>query len=172
MKCPKCGGKAERETDVCDTFLDSSGYHLRYPSLADKKNPWNKDLLQVQDKIDNKKYIALGFVEETDLVNLYNLASVLVAPSLYEGFGLPILEAMACGCPVITARCGSLQEVAGDAALYVMPDSVDQITQGLKKIIKNKNLRNNLIERGLQNVKNFSWKKTATRTLKIYETLI
>lgn len=138
----------------------------------DRKNPWNKDLLQIQNKIDNKKYIALGFVEEIDLVKIYNLASVLVQPSIYEGFGLPILEAMACGCPVITARCGSLPEVAGDAAWYVLPDSTEQIKQGVRDVINNKTLRNNLIERGLQNVKNFSWKKTATRTLKIYETLI
>ncbi|HVF69617.1 MAG TPA: glycosyltransferase family 1 protein, partial [Xanthomonadales bacterium] len=83
----------------------------------DKSNPWNQDLLETQKLIEKSPNIlTLGYVPTNDLVALYNTASVFIMPSLYEGFGLPILEAMQSGCPVITTKVGSLPEVAGDAA--------------------------------------------------------
>jgi len=144
----------------------------------DKNNPWNKDLAKVQDLINNQEsinknqIIRLGFVPTEDLVAIYNLATVFVMPSLYEGFGLPILEAMSCGCPVITTKEGSLAEVAGDAAFYVDAYSKESIAKGIKEVFDNPILQKKLLLEGLKRVKEFSWKKTASDTLEVYEKVI
>lgn len=139
----------------------------------DKKNPWNVDLLKVQDMASkDKNIIRTGFVSEEDLVSLYNTASVFIMPSLYEGFGLPILEAMACGCPVITTREGSLPEIAQDAALYVDAYNVDDIANSLKKIFSDEDLRGKLSKKGLEQAKKFSWQKTANKTMDVYKEIL
>ena len=108
----------------------------------DRKNPWNKDRLQVQELLSQAKYAkALGFIDTDDLVGLYNLAAVLMMPSLYEGFGLPVLEAMQSGCPVITSKEGSLTEVAGDAAYFVDAYDAESISQGLITVFKSAKLQ-------------------------------
>lgn len=136
----------------------------------DATNKWNSDLVKVQNLAkDHKEIIRLGFVPEDDLVALYNCATVFVMPSLYEGFGLPILEAMACGCPVITSKEGSLPEVAGNAAYFVDAKNIDSITVGLKEVFNDEKLQNELSKKGLQQVKEFSWQKTAKETIKAYE---
>ncbi|RJQ37754.1 glycosyltransferase family 1 protein [Candidatus Microgenomates bacterium] len=136
----------------------------------DKTNPWNQDLIKIQESIkNNSKIIALGFIPTEDLVNIYNLAEVFVMPSLYEGFGLPILEAMSCGCPVITSKEGSLPEIAGDAAVYVDPYDVTNIAAGIKKVFSDKTLKKKLSEIGLEQARKFSWEKTALETLKVYK---
>lgn len=108
----------------------------------------------------------LGFVSDEELVKLYSQAQVFVYPSLYEGFGLPVLEAMACGCPVVTSGVSSLPEVGGEAAIYVEPMSVKSITQG---IITALDQASKLRQLGLEQAKKFSWEKTARETLKIYQ---
>jgi len=139
----------------------------------DKNNPWNKDLVKVQDLAkDDKNIIKLGFVPTEDLVAIYNLATVFVMPSLYEGFGLPILEAMSCGCPVITTKEGSLDEVAGEAALYVDGYSKESIAKGIKEVFENPILQKKLLQEGLRKVNEFSWKKTAGKTLEVYKRVI
>ncbi len=136
----------------------------------DRDNPWNADLNRINELVrGDKKITRLGFVPDDDLVKIYNLASVFVMPSLYEGFGLPILEAMACGCPVITSKEGSLPEVAKDAALYVDAYNMESIANGIKKVLANEELRRELVRKGLENVKKFSWKKTADETVKVYK---
>jgi len=136
----------------------------------DRSNAWNKDLALVQNLIkENINIKTLGFVSEEDLVILYNLADVFVMPSLYEGFGLPILEAMACGCPVLTSKEGSLEEVAGEAAYYVNPNSEDDITNALELMKKDEKLRTKLSEKGLKQAKKFSWEQAARDTIKAYE---
>ncbi|OGM04177.1 hypothetical protein A3E15_02855 [Candidatus Woesebacteria bacterium RIFCSPHIGHO2_12_FULL_42_9] len=107
-------------------------------------------------------------VSLSKLVSLYNSASVFVYPSLYEGFGIPILEAMACGCPVITSNYGAVKEVAGNAAYFVNPKSPTQISKAMEKIITDKRLYRKLRASGLKRVKQFSWEKTARKTLEIY----
>jgi len=107
-------------------------------------------------------------VDEEELLYLYNGALVLVLPSLYEWFGLPPLEAMACGTPVICSNRGSLPEVAGDAALLVEP-GVEEIAAGLRKIWKDEALRSELSRRGLKRAASFSWEKTAAETLNVYK---
>lgn len=136
----------------------------------DRKNPWNRDLVVLNEKAsDDKRIIRLGFVLNQDLVAIYNLATVLVQPSFYEGFALPVLEAMRCGTPVVTTKKGSLPEVAGDAAFYVDPNDIDSIANGLGKIFFNKKLQKELSNKGLGQSKKFSWKKTAENTLEVYK---
>ncbi len=135
----------------------------------DRNNPWNRDLVRVQNLAKNDKtIIKLGFISTEDLVGVYNLATVFAMPSLYEGFGLPILEAMSCGCPVITTKEGSLGEVAGDAALYVDGYSKESIAKGISEVFENPILQKKLLQEGLKRVNEFSWKKTAFDTLKVY----
>lgn len=107
----------------------------------------------------------LGFVSDEELVKLYCQTQVFVYPSLYEGFGLPVLEAMACGCPVVTSGVSSLPEIGGEAAVYVEPTSVTSITQGIKIALEQSAKLRRL---GLEQAKQFSWEKTARETLKIY----
>ena len=106
------------------------------------------------------------------LIHFYNAADVLLAPSLYEGFGLTILETMACGTPVITSNVSSLPEVAGDAAILVEPTDVEAITQAVIQLQKDSNFRNNLIDRGLSRVQEFSWQKTGEKTANFYEKVV
>lgn len=135
----------------------------------DRNNSWNKDLVQVQQALKKSVNIrALGFVPTEDLILLYNLARVFVMPSIYEGFGLPILEAMACGCPVITTQEGSLPEVAGDAAFFVDAYSIRSIADGVKQVYNTKSLRDKLSQKGDEHVKKFSWYKTAKETAAVY----
>jgi glycosyltransferase involved in cell wall biosynthesis len=102
-----------------------------------------------------------GFVPDHTLGALYRLASVFAFPSLYEGFGLPPLEAMACGTPVVTSRISSLPEVVGDAAVLVDPYSVDDIASGLQKTLDDESLRTELIARGRKRAQQFSWQRSA-----------
>lgn len=99
----------------------------------------------------------IGFISESDLPSLYRGSLGLVFPSLYEGFGLPVVEAMACGVPVLTSTISSLPEVAGNAAILVDPVSVDAITDGITKLVNDSELREHLVQKGLLRAKRFSW---------------
>ncbi len=110
----------------------------------------------------------LGFVDDAELPMLYSGAVCLLFPSLYEGFGLPILEAMACGCPVITSNFGSMAEVAGDAAILVDPNSAAAIAQGISSLLSDTALRDGMNARGHARVKQFSWRTAAQQTLAVY----
>lgn len=107
----------------------------------------------------------LGKVDQEDLVGLYSGAKALIYPSLYEGFGLPILEAFACECPVVTSDISSMAEVAGNSAALVDPNSIESISDGIEKVVRGPK---NYIEKGLRRVKDFSWEKTAKMTLEVY----
>src|SRR3989344_319355 len=136
----------------------------------DRSNPWNQDLSKILKLTeDDKKIIKLGFVSQEDLVAIYNLSTVFAMPSLYEGFGLPILEAMSCGCPVVTTKEGSIQEIAGEAAYYVNAYDVDDIANGIGELFFSQKLQQELSEKGLIQAKKFSWKKTAEETIGVYE---
>jgi len=114
----------------------------------------------------------LDFVPDEDLPSFYKNALCFVLPSLYEGFGLPVLEAMKYGCPVVASNISSLPEAAGDAALYVDPLNVEDIKKNLELIINNPELRKDLVEKGYKQVKKFSWEKTARETLRALEGLM
>lgn len=109
-----------------------------------------------------------GYVPTSDLVLLYNAAEVFVYPSLYEGFGLPVLEAMACGTPVITSNVSALPEIAGDAALLVNPYATQDIAAALVRVVSDEAYRAELRARGLARAREFSWERTAAQTLPVY----
>lgn len=113
-----------------------------------------------------------GYIPEEDLPALYNAADLFVFPSLYEGFGLPVLEAMACGTPVVTSNTSSLPEVAGDAALLVDPYDVEAIAAAMQRILSVSDLAADLRQRGLERAKQFTWEKTARETIKVYERVL
>jgi len=110
----------------------------------------------------------LGYVPEEDLLALLSGAVALVYPSLYEGFGLPVLEAMACGTPVLTSGGSALKETAGDAALLVDPLKTEEIARGIRSILSDGALRARLREAGLARARSFSWRRTAEGTLAVY----
>ncbi len=120
----------------------------------------------------NAEVIRLGYVSDEDLVGLYNLAAVYCQPSFYEGFGLPVLEAMACGCPVVASKTQALVEIAGDVALFVDPKKPKDIAKKTREIIENDKLRQKLIRRGKRFVARFSWEKTAKQTIRVYEQIM
>lgn len=111
----------------------------------------------------------LGYVPDTDLPALYAAAKLFVYPSLYEGFGFPVLEAMAAGCPVITSDRGSLKEVAGEAAILIDPENVEDISAQIQRLIIDTELRSELIKKGKQQAGLFTWEKTAKVVLEVYK---
>jgi len=121
------------------------------------------------DKIGDSVILA-GPLEEVK--SLFACADGLVFASLYEGFGIPILEAFACGAAVITSDCSSMPEVAGDAALYVDPYSVESIGQAIARVCCESDLRQKLVEAGFERLKQFSWAKSAEKTLSVYNKLL
>ncbi|MDD5626872.1 MAG: glycosyltransferase family 1 protein [Patescibacteria group bacterium] len=138
--------------------------------IAGKKGWYYEGIFQRVRQLNLERYVHfLGYIERKDLIALYHLAAVFVFPSLYEGFGLPPLEAMACGAPVITSNLSSLPEVAGGAALLVNPRNVAEIAEALERILTNQELRVRLARLGRERVKKFSWEQTAREILKILE---
>ena len=113
-----------------------------------------------------------GYVEEEDLPAVYNGADLFVFPSLYEGFGLPVLEAMSCGTPVITSDCSSLPEVAGKAALLIDPYDVEAMGEAIQEVLLNPTLAASLRVKGLARAKKFSWERTAQETIAVYERVL
>lgn len=114
----------------------------------------------------------LGYVPEQVLEELYRRASVFAFPSLDEGFGMPLLDAMAHGVPVLTSNVSAMPEVAGDAALLVDPLDVASISQGLWKMTNDSGLRDELIQRGLRRSGEFSWEKAVGETWQVYQELL
>jgi len=116
--------------------------------------------LGLQDRV-----VFTGFIDETMKQSLLAHAFAFVYPSFYEGFGLPILEAMSCGVPVITGNASSLPEVAGDAALLVNPGKTQEISTAMLKLLTDQDLYNTLVQKSLDRVKQFSWQTMAQKTL-------
>ncbi|MBI2337847.1 glycosyltransferase family 4 protein [Candidatus Daviesbacteria bacterium] len=137
--------------------------------IAGSKGWMSDEIYALPKKLGiEEKVKFLGYVPEEDLPALYCGAIALTFPSLFEGFGLPILEAQACGCPVLTSNVSSMPEVAGKGAVYVNPYSVEEIAEGMKKVQSAK-CKVQSVKAGLENVKRFSWEKCAEETLKVLE---
>jgi glycosyltransferase involved in cell wall biosynthesis len=132
---------------------------------------WGKGDPSVRQKQDNRVMV-LDYVETHKLAQIYNLATAFVYPSLYEGFGLPPLEAMACGCPVIVSRAACLPEVCADAACYVDPTDVQSIAEGIDKVLADEELRRSLIKTGRERAKLFTWENTARKTLEVFDEVL
>ncbi len=138
----------------------------------DRTHPENQDLVWLQKEVKNDANIhLLGYVSDEDLPVLYNLATVYCQPSFYEGFGMPLVEAMACGCPVISSNQGSLPEIGDQAVLYFDPHQDGSLVQALEAVLEDEGLALELSKRGLLQVKKFSWEKCAQETLTIYQRL-
>jgi glycosyltransferase involved in cell wall biosynthesis len=116
--------------------------------------------------------LLLGYVPHEILIALYNLAEALVFPSLYEGFGLPVVEAMACGTPVVTSRNGSLDEVSGEAAEFIEPTSVESIATALRYVLNDPHRQEELRQLGLAHAAKYTWESTAKQTQALYRQVI
>jgi glycosyltransferase involved in cell wall biosynthesis len=149
-------------------------YRQRYSSeellvVAGGKGWLNDDLSQVVAEFgitDCVKF--LGYIEEADLRVLYSAAKLFVYPSIYEGFGLPPLEAMACGAPVITSNTSALPEVVGDAATVIDPHDSEELCQAMRMVLGNSSRRSKMRQQGLERAKRFSWERAARETLAVY----
>jgi len=127
---------------------------------------------QILSLPDPNAVVRLGYVAKKELKHLYQNATLLAFPSLWEGFGLPILEAMACGTPVITSRVSSMPEVAGEAALFVDPLSVEEIEDAMDRILADSSLRQRLVAEGLERVQRFTWDRAVTAMINLYSTIV
>jgi glycosyltransferase involved in cell wall biosynthesis len=121
---------------------------------------------------EGKNIVYLGYLSNLELAYLYNLASAFIYASLYEGFGIPPLEAMACGTPVIVSRSSSLPEICGDAAYYVDPLRVESISEGMYKVFDDSAFREGLARRGVNHAKSFSWDASARSHLSLFNSVL
>lgn len=115
-----------------------------------------------------ERVVLTGYIDDTDIPLIYNLASVFVFPSLYEGFGLPPLESMACGCPAVVSDIASIREVCGDAAYYVNPHDAGNIAEGIYRTLNDESLRKNLQRKGAERIKFFNWEDSAGELIRIF----
>lgn len=151
---------------LIDAFERMNESELKLVIVGEKvKNFSDKKAL---DKIKlNENIVLTGFVKDKELLGLYKNAKLFVFPSLYEGFGIPPLEAMACGCPVLVSAVTSLPEVCADAAYYVNPSNTDEITKGMERILSDDVLRKDLIQKGYKRQADFSWEESAAKIAEI-----
>ncbi len=158
-----------KNIDLLIEALQAAGADI--PLVLVGWNGWgNKDWLEKIKSNGLKSRIhIIGHVSDNDLVAIYNGAIALVYPSLYEGFGLPIVEAMACGCPVICSNAASMPEVAGDAAILIDPGRSDELAAAIETIVYDSEVGNTLVERGFKQAGSFSWEQTARETLKLFK---
>ncbi len=157
-------GDPRKNMDIVPKALEKGG--LDVPLVVAGWSGWSRGAV-------SERVIPLGFVSDEDLARAYSGAIGMIFPSSYEGFGLPVLEAMACGCPVVTTRETSLPEVAGDAALYMRgPRDVDDLSGILRDLVGNRAMREDLAVRGLERAKGFSWKTTARQTVEAFEAVL
>jgi glycosyltransferase involved in cell wall biosynthesis len=150
--------------------LEQPDLQLLISGNPDKqKGPFFPDPRPVAAELGISDQVIYRFVEDEDKPIMYSGASLFVFPSLYEGFGLPPLEAMSCGAPVVCSNRTSLPEVVGDAAISIDPDDTHALVEAMRCVLTDSTLRDNLRERSLQRARQFSWRKTASETLAAYE---
>ena len=160
------GGARKNLPNLVEAFKKASG-----------QSPRNKNLKLVvagqSEEVEvNDSIVKAGFLNDEELSALYSGSKVFVYPSIYEGFGLPVLEAMACGAPVVCSATSSLPEVGGEAAVYIDPDSAEDIASGIRKTLQcSKSEYETMRKKSQEQAKKFSWDKVAHQTLKIYEDL-
>jgi glycosyltransferase involved in cell wall biosynthesis len=151
--------------------LPTDDYELWFAGSEDKRyTPVLK--AQIKDNGITQRVKFLNYVSYSELPKIINQALALVFPSLWEGFGFPVLEAMACGTPVITSNISSLPEVAGDAAILVNPYNIGEITEAMNLIITDQKLRNSLSQLGIERAKKFSWETTGKATVEVLSRFI
>jgi glycosyltransferase involved in cell wall biosynthesis len=152
--------------------LRNQGHDVHY-AIAGGQGWLEDEMYQTIEETGLADYVhLLGFVDDEDLPTLYSAAECLVITSLYEGFGLPILEAMACGTPVVTSNLSSLPEVAGDASILVDPMDTPAIHNAINTILTDSTQRDQLVHAGFRQVQDFTWDKSAQHLKAIYESLL
>ncbi len=148
-------------------------FGLKHPLVLGVGPGWLYDETQqliAKLKLENKVRF-LGRVTELELITLYSMADVFVFPSFYEGFGVPPIEAMACGAPVITSNSSSLPEVVGDAALLIDPHNTGELARAILQVLENEQLRDELCQKGYARAQHFTWPKSASKMLSVYQRL-
>ena len=137
--------------------------------IAGSPDPRYPEPEKLVEKLDLHNLVEwTGYISDSKLVETYQTADILVHPSKYEGFGLQIIEAMACGTPVICSNCGALKEVAGNAAILVDPNDVDRFAEEITRVLSDSALAKEMISKGFARASEFNWKKTAQETLDLY----
>ena len=151
----------KQETNLPHELVIAGGQGWRFDAAEALKSVAAKDAVHF-----------IGYVPDEDMPALYSTAELFVFPTLYEGFGIPVIEAQRCGTPVLTSNVSALPEVGGDGAAYVDPYDVKDIAQGMKELLQNEEWKQNLIERGSINAERFSWEASAGKLNEIVEGLI
>lgn len=155
----------KKRLDLPDKFILAIG------GIGERRN-----LQRIKEAARDYNLVITGetipFVTDTEMPLLYNSADVLVYTSLYEGFGLPILEAMACGTPVITSDLSAMKEIGGDAAVYASPEEIEDINNKLEMLLSDKDYRKTMIGKGLKQADKFSWDKCAKETVNVYKKIL
>ena len=143
----------------------------KHPLVIVGGKGWGKDnIYSIIEQLSISKHVkVLGYLSDEELASVYHQSHLFVMPSLYEGFGLPLLEAMSMGVPVVTSNISSLPEIVGDNAVIVDPNNVESIKDGIEKVLIDNELRNQLSKAGLDRAKLFSWKGAAKETLAVFE---
>jgi glycosyltransferase involved in cell wall biosynthesis len=160
-------GALKREPRFCRLKL------LKIGSAGGREAPFRARALETLAELGLQRDVVFreGIPDE-ELARCYSSAACLVLPSLYEGFGFPPLEAMACGCPVVVSSAGSLPEVAADAALVVEPSDPAALADAVRRILTERDTRTKLVERGLRRAAEFSWERTARETMDVYAAVL
>ena len=137
--------------------------------IPSEKKIWSEEIkkLGIEDKVH-----LTNFIPDQDISAFYSAARALLFPSLYEGFGLPILEAMLCQTPVITSRISSMPEVGGKSAYYVNPVNIQEIVLGINQVLTNEKLCQKMVKEGLEQVKKFTWQEAGQRTINVYKSVL
>jgi glycosyltransferase involved in cell wall biosynthesis len=154
-----------------DSLVAKSGIS-HYLVIVGQKGWKYRKFFETLSKIKyGNRVLLTGYVSEEELPSIYTMADVFAFPSLYEGFGYPALEAMACGTPVVASNNGALPEVTGGHCLLVDPNSPYEIALAIERLVFEKSLMQNIIKEGLKHVKNFTLEKSVTKTLNLYRSL-
>lgn len=188
---PECKERIREKYDIKGEYiLHVSNYSVRknpstivktFEVLAKKEcidlvicgQRWNEKIIQkyMTDRIEKRIHI-LGYVPLKDLVDLYGASEVFFFPSFHENFGFPVVEAMACGTPVVTSNVYAMPEVVGDAGILCNPRKINQFVESITKILNDPGLKEELIKKGKKRAKDFSWKKCAEKTIQVYKKVL
>jgi glycosyltransferase involved in cell wall biosynthesis len=137
--------------------------------VAGRTQEYRQEIMRKLDSLGIiQAVIFVEYVSELDLAHYYSSAALLAYPSFYEGFGFPPLEAMACGCPVVTSNTSSLPEVVGEAGIMVNPLDTDSLVEAMRQVLTDSELRDDMVRKGLEQAKKFSWERAAEQTQEVY----
>lgn len=162
-----CGGVHKNMARLINAFISLCSDFPHNLVLIGNLSPMNRK--QIVKSFLEKHVNAIGYVPDEHVLPILAVADLFIFPSWYEGFGLPILEAQQVGTPVACSLAGSLPEIAGDGAIFFDPYSVEEIINSIRLCLKNNDIQKLLVNKGYENVKRFSWRKVALKTLKVYE---